>query len=324
MRKLKFLLVLMVLMLLAGCASSRNATEQEGTKDLFTGSEGGPAIAPMPEQPMEAPAAPIAEEGRGLASTERMVVRTAQMRVSVADPAVAVTAVSRLAESYGGFVVSSTIYESSRTETTVYQGSYITIRVPSAKLDEVMGKIRALAADPKSGVMSESISGQDVTAEYVDTESRLKSLEAEEAQLFELLDKAPDLQYTLEIFRELSNVREQIEVLKGQMKYLKEATDLSAISVEFVAEASLKPIEIGGWKPEGTAREAIQALINSAQKVVDALIWFGIYCLPFLLPVAIVVFFIVKSFKKRRSERLARQFMEPKAETKETPPANPQ
>ena len=315
MGKSKIVIAFLVLLLLAGCASSRNANEQTATSDMVKGNGGGPAIAPMPEMPAEAPAQPQSEEGKNLASADRMVVRTAQMRVSVADPAVAVTQVSKLAESYGGFVVSSNIYESSRTDTMVYQGSYITIRVPSSKLDEVMGKIRALAADPKSGVLSESVSGQDVTSEYVDSEARLKNLEAAEAQLVELLDNAPDLQYTMDVFRELTNVREQIEVIKGRMKYLKESTDLSAISVDFVAEASLKPIEIGGWKPEGTAREAIQALINSAQKVVDALIWFGIYCLPFLFPVALVVYFIVKSFKKRRSERKAKEFMEPKAES---------
>jgi len=314
MRKFIIVLVLLSMVVLAGCATSRSSTEQQPSFDAVTGNGGGPAIAPMPAMPAEAPAQPQTEEGKNLASADRMVVRTAQMRVSVADPAVAVTQVSKLAESYGGFVVSSTIYESSRTDTMVYQGSYITIRVPSAKLDEVMAKIRALAADPKSGVLSESISGQDVTSEYVDSEARLKNLEAAEAQLKELLDNAPNLEYTMDVFRELTSVREQIEVTKGRMKYLKESTDLSTISVDFVAEASLKPIEIGSWKPQGTAREAIQALINSAQKVVDALIWFGIYCLPFLIPIAIVVFFVVKSFKKRRSERKAKEFMEPKVQ----------
>ncbi len=314
MRKFIIVLVLLSMVVLAGCATSRSSTEQQPSFDAVTGNGGGPAIAPMPAMPAEAPAQPQTEEGKNLASADRMVVRTAQMRVSVADPAVAVTQVSKLAESYGGFVVSSTIYESSRTDTMVYQGSYITIRVPSAKLDEVMAKIRALAADPNSGVLSESISGQDVTSEYVDSEARLKNLEAAEAQLKELLDNAPNLEYTMDVFRELTSVREQIEVTKGRMKYLKESTDLSTISVDFVAEASLKPIEIGSWKPQGTVREAIQALINSAQKVVDALIWFGIYCLPFLIPIAIVVFFVVKSFKKRRSERKAKEFMEPKVQ----------
>jgi len=319
MRKLKILSVFMVMLILAGCASSRNAVKEDAVAPSMPAYEGG--MVEMPAQPAQAPMPAEQQDNKGFVSSDRMVVRTAQMRVSVADPAIAVTQVSRLAENFGGFVVSSNIYETNRTETVVYQGSYITIRVPSAKLDEVMSQIRALAADPKSGVLSESVSGQDVTAEYVDSESRLGNLEAAEAQLKELLDKAPDLQYTMDVFRELTSVREQIEVIKGRMKYLKESADLSAISVDFVAEASLKPIEIGGWKPEGTAREAIQALINSAQKVVDALIWFGIYCLPFLIPVAIVVYFIVKSFKKRRSARLAKQFMEEKPETPSTPPA---
>jgi hypothetical protein len=191
-------------------------------------------------------------------------------------------------------------------------------------LEEAMSKIRAMAADPKSGVLNESISGQDVTSEYVDSEARLKNLEAAEAQLVELLDNAPDLQYTMDIFRELTSIREQIEVIKGRMQYLKESTALSAISADFVAEASLKPIEIGGWKPQGTVRNALQALINTGQKLVDGLIWFGLYCLPFLLPLGLVVYFITKAMTKRRRERKAREFMEVKPVSRSTPPEKPQ
>lgn len=311
MKKSIVLMVLLSMLLLTGCASREASVEPQAAPGGGADWMAGVAEVPSPSLSEEA-------GSKNTDNADRLVVRTAQMRVSVADPAIAVTEVSKLAESYGGFVVSSTIYESSRTETLVYQGSYITIRVPSAKLDEVMGKIRAFAADPKSGVLSESVTGEDVTSEYVDSQSRLTNLEAAEAQLLELLDKAPDLQYTMDVFRELTSVREQIEVIKGRMKYLKESADLSAITVEFVAEASLKPIEIGGWKPQGTARDALQALINAGQTVVDGLIWFGIYCLPFLIPVAVVVYFIVKSIKRRKNERKAKQMME---SSQETPPA---
>lgn len=320
MKKYTILILLLTLTLLAGCAKSQ--TEAPAVQNSVAPSFG--AGAPEMSAPIEAPRAAQTDLGKTVDSTERMVVRTAQLRVSVADPAVAVTEVSTLATSLGGYVVSSTIYESSRTETVIYQNSNITIRVPSEKLEEAMSKIRAMAADPKSGVLNESISGQDVTSEFVDLEARLKNLEAAEAQLVKLLNNAPDLQYTMDIFRELTSIREQIEVTKGRMKYLKESTALSAITADFVAEASLKPIEIGGWKPQGTVRNALQALINTGQKIIDALIWFGLYCLPFLLPLGLVVYFITKAIAKRRRERKAREFMEDKPASQSTPPEKPQ
>jgi len=251
--------------------------------------------------------APQASGSGAPAVTERMVIRTASMKVSVADPAQAMQAVQALANTFGGYVVNSEVGNNSDSAGVIYTTSSITIRVPAEKLDEAMAKIRELAADAKTGVISESVSGQDVTSEYVDFESRLTNLKAAEKQLKALLDKATDLQYTVEIFKQLTEIRGQIEVLQGQMKYLKESSQLSAVSVWFVAEASLKPIEIGGWKPEGSAREALQALINAAQGLGTFLIWFAIAWLPFLIPLGLISYCVIKAILKARAKRRAEQ-----------------
>ena len=179
------------------------------------------------------------------------------------------------------------------------------VRVPAERLDEIMQKVRELAADPKTGVLSESVTGEDVTAEYVDSQARLRNLQAAEAQLVELLDQAPDLEYTLDIFKELTEIRSQIEVLEGRIKYLEESAALSALSVEFVAEASLQPLQIGPWKPAGVAKEAIQTLVKVAQDVGTALIKFVIIWVPFLLPIGLIVYFVRKGAKKRKAAREA-------------------
>lgn len=254
--------------------------------------------------PTEAPAASDMTASAGN-TIERLVIRNADLSISVADPAVSMAEVSKLADRVGGYVVSSNTWTNTSSSGATYTSSRIMIRVPSEKLEEVLAKVRALAVEGEKGVISESQTGEDVTSEYVDLDSQLKNLQAAEAQLQKLLDQATDLEYTLDIFRELTNIRGQIEVLMGRMKYLKEASALSAVSVEFVAEASLKPIEIGGWKPEGVAREALQALIDALQNVGSALIWFGIFCLPFLIPLGIGLYFLLKALKKRRAKKAA-------------------
>lgn len=301
--KKKLLLTLFVLMFaLTACAKSQSAGQAEPMPaDRDSTMNYGKAVeAPAAES--FAPQAPVPNQP---ASTERMVIRSASMKVSVADPAQSMQSVTALANSLGGYVVNSEVGNTSDAAGVVYTTSSITIRVPAEKLDEAMAQIRALAADAKTGVISESVSGQDVTSEYVDSESRLNNLKAAEKQLQELLEKATDLQYTVEIFRELTSVRGQIEVLQGQMKYLKESSQLSSVSVWFVAEASLKPIEIGGWKPEGAAREALQALINAAQGFGTFLIWFAIAWLPFLIPLGLIIYFVIKAIRKGRAKRLA-------------------
>ena len=301
--KKKLLLVFIALMFtLSACAKSQSpAMVEPSPMQPEIARDYGKSVSNSASESL-APQAAVAESP---ASTDRMVIRSASMKVSVADPAQAMQFVQTMANTLGGYVVNSEVGNTSNSAGVVYTTSSITIRVPAEKLDEAMAKIRELAADAKTGVISESVSGQDVTSEYIDSESRLNNLKAAEKQLQELLDKATDLQYTVEIFRELTNIRSQIEVLQGQMKYLKESAQLSSVSVWFIAEASLKPIEIGGWKPEGAAREALQALINAAQGFGTFLIWFAIAWLPFLIPLGLIVYFIIKAIHKARAKRLA-------------------
>jgi len=259
----------------------------EGAKDAYNESMGTAGVM-SPEE-----------------TTERLVIKQAYLRVSVADPSQAMRSVMSMAEEMGGYVVTSNQWNSTDSSGKAYAQTSVTIRVPAERLDEAMQKIRKMAADAENGVLSESVNGQDVTSDYVDSQSRLRNLEAAEEQLVKLLEGATDLQYTLDIFRELTNIRSEIEVLKGHIKYLEESAALSSVAVEFVAEASLQPIQIGPWKPSGEAKKAVQALIRSAQKVGTGLIWFVITWVPFLLPIGLVIYLIIRASRKRKAAREA-------------------
>jgi len=307
MKKRWIFLSIILILALSACAS--RSVEQSAEM---------PAYAPVVEESKDAyESAGSAGDQSARESVERLVIKQAYMRVSVGDPTVAMRAVMTMAEGMGGYVVTSNQWNSVDSSGKEYAQTSVTIRVPSERLDEAMQKIREMAADPKSGVLSESVSGQDVTSDYVDSQSRLRNLEAAEQQLVKLLESASDLQYTLDIFRELTSIRSEIEVLKGHIKYLEESAALSSVSVEFVAEASLQPIQIGPWKPSGEAKKAVQALIRTAQKVGTGLIWFAITWVPFLLPIALIVYLIVRSGKKRKAARKAAAELKNQAEPKE-------
>ncbi|HOV31277.1 MAG TPA: DUF4349 domain-containing protein [Anaerolineaceae bacterium] len=299
MKKSWKILSLLLIFLLMGCASRQSAEE------VFPVSTEAPQTGVDMEESKSADLGTtlVSSEAQG-ETTERLVVKRAEMRVSVADPAEAMRTVVQWAESMQGYVVNSNQWNSTNNGQT-YICASVMVRVPAERLDEMMQKVRDLAADPKTGVLSETVTGEDVTAEYVDSQARLRNLKAAEAQLVELLDQAPDLEYTLDIFRELTEIRSQIEVLEGRIKYLEESAALSALSVEFVAEASLQPLQIGPWKPAGVAKEAIQTLVKVAQDVGTALIKFVIIWVPFLLPIGLIVYFVRKGAKKRKAARAA-------------------
>ncbi|HAE59673.1 MAG TPA: hypothetical protein DCG54_09260, partial [Anaerolineae bacterium] len=123
-------------------------------------------------------------------------------------------------------------------------------------------------------------SGQDVTQEYTDLSSRLKNLESTERQLNTILEDADKTEDVMLVFNQLTQIREQIELIKGQMQYYEQSAALSAISIRLIAEETVKPIEIGGWKPEGVVRDAVQTLVDFLKGFFEFVVWLVIVFLP--------------------------------------------
>jgi hypothetical protein len=126
----------------------------------------------------------------------------------------------------------------------------------------------------------------------VDLKSRLKNLESAEAQLSEILKTTTNTDDIVSIFNQLVAYREQIEVIKGQIKYYEEAAALSAISVRIVAEETVQPLVIGKWEPKGVALEAVQDLIDFLKGFVNFLIRFVIYTLPVWILIGIPLYLV--------------------------------
>jgi hypothetical protein len=207
---------------------------------------------------------------------KRMVIENADMSIVVADPQSKMQAISAMAERMGGFVVSSNIYETNISGGGKAPEGSLTIRVPAERLNDALDEI-------KEGIVelrSETRSGQDVTQEYTDLASRLKNLEATERQLTVIMENAQRTEDVLQVFRELTQIREQIEIIKGQMQYYEQSAALSSISIRLIAEQTIQPIEIGGWKPQGVVRDAVQALVDFLQGFFEFVIWLVIVFLP--------------------------------------------
>lgn len=238
------------------------------------------------------------------AAVDRMVIYNADLRIAVEAPEDVMQSVITMAENAGGYVVSSNLSKTTTTTGSLPRAR-VMVRVPAGQLDSIMASIKELTPNPKDDVLYENVDGQDVTAEYTDLRSRLRNLEAAEEALVEMMDDAQDPEDVLNIFNELTRYRGEIEVVKGRMQYLEESAALSAISIEIIAKESLQPIEIAGWQPKGTVRRAVEALIETAQTIADGAIWFGIYCLPFLIPLSVGVYFLVRIIRKRRKTKKA-------------------
>jgi type III secretory pathway lipoprotein EscJ len=309
MRKRLVWLPLIALFALMGCASqsatsapaaapvsnAARAPEMSFNK-AYDSADGGTTGSVAPEA--EAPQDETAET--------RLVIRNANLTIVVADPNQAMTNIGRLAESINGYVVNSNLYKTNGSNGQEFPEASINIRVPAEKLNDVIAQIKALVKDPKQDVLAESVSGQDVTKEYTDLRSRQKNLEEAEKQLREIMAGAKKTEDVLAVYNQLTQIREQIEVIKGQIQYYQESAQLSSISVTIQSEAAVQPLEVAGWKPDGVARDAAQALINTGQWLGSVAIWLVIYVLPvglvIFIPIRLIWYFVRRSQNKRKAQ----------------------
>jgi len=217
---------------------------------------------------------------------ERLVIQNADLAIVVKDPKTRMQEISDLAKEFGGFVVSSNLYQSPTPLGKEVTEASITIRVPSERLDEALAGIKEGAVD----IDYENRSGEDVTNIYVDLQSQLKAKEAAEKKLLEIMERATRAEDVLAIYLQVQSVQSEIEVLKGQIKYYEESAALSAITVRLIAEEGTQPIEVGPWRPEGAAKDAIQDLILFVQNFAEFLIRFVLYTLPALILIGIPLY----------------------------------
>ncbi len=283
--RIALIVFLILVFSLSACATAASAPTQAPAATAapaFGGSSqssNGPALdskGGLPSQ-AEVPAAAVT----------RLVVKNADLIIVVVDPGASMTTILNMANSSGGYVVSSKSYTTPSSSGVEVPQANISVRVPAEKLDDTLAAIRKLTQDPTHDVRSENITGQDVTADYVDQQSRLTSLQNTQAQLIKIQDSATKTEDVMTVFNRLTDINQQIEQIKGQIKFYEESAALSSISVTLLSKAGIAPIQIGGWEPVGIIRDAFQSLIDVGKALVVILIWLVI----FFVPLGLVLYF---------------------------------
>lgn len=253
-----------------------------------TGSSG---VSPVSERPSDQERG---DESRR-AESERLVIKTATLRLVVENPAEKNNAISRLADEAGGWVVDSNVSKSTTYDGRQIVQATITIRVPAEKLNDVLGKIKA-------GVISvedDKVSGQDVTAAYIDTKSKLTNLEATEVQLRKIMDAAKTTEETLSVYRELSRVRGEIEVAKGQIQFYEQSAAFSSITVNLSSKPGERRPETLAWNPLETVRNAFDTLVGVVKSVLDSVIWLAILVGPFALVFGLPTLLVLRRARRQ-------------------------
>ena len=239
----------------------------------------------------------------------RMIVKDAELTLLVVDTDVAIDRVNQAAGDFGGYIISSRVWYED-WQGVGYKYASITLGVPVTSFERVMNRLRNLAIQ----VLDESASGQDVTDEYVDLQSRLDNLIATRDRIREFLDQAESVEESLMINEELAQIEAQIEEVQGRMNYLFDRSSYSTITV--LIQPELPPVPEPTpiptptptpiptpeppWNPGNTVRSAGHTLGDISKVLLDIAIWLGIVVVPLATPLALVVWFVSKGSRKRK------------------------
>lgn len=286
MKRVLLILSMTGSLVLAACAARAPAVQS-----LVERPAGAPAIegaAPPAPQESFGAASDLAKSSSSnqTATSDRLVIQTADLSIVVKDVHARVKAIEDMASAMGGFVVSANVYQTTARDGTPVPQAQVVVRVPQQRLDEALDQIKKDTVD----VQNETRSGQDVTDQYVDLQSQLTAKEAAADQLLSIMKDAHKTEDVLAVYSQLQQIQSEIQVLKGQIKYTEQSAALSAVTVNIIAEETIKPLEVGGWKPQGVARDAIQSLIYFWQGFIDFMIRFVLLILPVLVTIAIPIY----------------------------------
>jgi hypothetical protein len=277
MRRLWWLLSALVLSTPAACASKDAEAPLAAAisaADAPAGNEAAPATPPAP-----------GADGQPAAAVGLKLIRTAQLDLLIDDYAVARPAIERILAAAGGILAGAEINHYGQ-----YLSASLTLRIPAESLDRVLAELRALGK-----VEHEGLGTEDVTRQYVDTDARLRNLTQTETRLRALLDtQTGNLSSILEVEREITRVRGEIEVLTSQLQQLDERVALSTIRLGLREEAPdivHEPDDM--WKPmRALGRNALTILEVSLGALVSFLAAVAtavLYLLPWLVPVVVVL-----------------------------------
>lgn len=226
-------------------------------------------------------------------TNNQMIIYTGFIEIEVSDYNKTVTNIINKVNELNGFIVKSNEYQHRVDENRIGE---IVVRIPDEHFHSFMNHVE----DSSTKVLSKTTSGNDVTEEYVDLQSRLRSKQAVEERLLSFMKEAEKTDDLLKISNDLARVQEEIEQIKGRMNYLENHVAFSTITINIQEKAVIIP-EIKNTSELNTMEnatklffETINAILNVFSKFIVLLIGYS----PIIVPLLIFALIILIRRKK--------------------------
>lgn len=290
----------LIISMLAGCSSSnksaQGASSAVADMALSSGStsENGAEYENTSEK---APDEAALNDGGQNNIAERKIIRTINISFETLEFDKFISDVQSVCDEYGGYIENSSVSGRSSYDDSYNSSRYadISLRVPKDKADEFCTRL-----SDSGNILHRSDSTEDVTLNYIDTESRKKSLELQQERLLALLESAESLEDIISLEERLSQVRYELESTQSQLNYLDNKVDYTTIILS-ISEASRYTVS-----PKTFADRVSNGFKNTLDNIgsgaVDFAVWFTVN-IPYFVIIAVPVSLIVFIFKKRSKKK---------------------
>lgn len=276
--------------ILTACSSSDEELAKMSTEDRASDSA---EFETKEEQSVDAEREQESVAEETAAPSTRMIIHQARISTNVKDLKKAQHNMEQRVKDYGGYIVESNVYlESDETSS----GKMI-VRIPEKHFETFLSEAELEA----SKVLEKNVTGQDVTEQYVDLSSRVKSKRAVEERLLAFMKDAEKTEDLLKISSDLAKVQEEIEILAGKIKYLENQTSFSTIELTMFENRVIIPEienkDLNTW--EKTKKQLITST-NALLSIGSGIIVFIVGNLPVLILVTIIAVAVFWIIKKRK------------------------
>ena len=213
------LLVLVLLLVLSGCASQNKSAIYES------------AVSTSYESSSNSLDAILGSSGEYYSDNEFDYVEeetVEQKKIKRGNISIEVEDISKSYEEIKSLVVSNEGYIHSMLEYSTSRDSSISmvVKVKAANFEVLYDKVKEVGK-----VKEANMSSEDVTREYIDTKARIETLKVQEESLLNILSRADKVDDLLMVESELQRVREKIESSQGNLNYLENSINYSDLSI---------------------------------------------------------------------------------------------
>jgi Domain of unknown function (DUF4349) len=216
------------------------------------------------------------------------IIKTAGISYQFADYENDIVALKKIIKKHGGFISNE-----SETNSDTEIRNEIVIRVDNVKFDVLVSEIMTLSA----ATDYKNISAQDITEEYVDLQTRLKTKKKVEARYEAILLKANTIYDILQVEEELAYIREEIESVEGKLRYYDDRVSYSTISLSVYETLDYTPKS----PSESFGSKLKKAVVTGWRGIIGFFIGL-VYIWPFWL-ILFIGFVLLRRFIRRRKKK---------------------